>query len=129
MKTWRCLGEYDAESTTYTSFAGPKGSSPYNPDFNGTLVGLRAIPNRSAATSLINHVEFKLTSTTFTPNSIEIGCQGSGLQTAPALQAETLDWQVEQKVQAGVPIILEGRNATLDSPVSVSCLLYGLFIV
>jgi hypothetical protein len=125
---WRLLGEYDAESTTYTALAGPKGSSPYNPDFSGKLIGLRVVMNRSAATSLINHVQFKLSCTTFTPNSIECGVQGSGLQTAPALQPSAMDWQVDQPVQSGVPITIEARNNTVDTPVTVSVMLYGLFV-
>lgn len=128
-RLWRLLGEYDSETTAYTLFAGPKGSSPYTPDFSGSLVALRAIANRSAASSLVNHVQMKLTSTTFIPNSIECAVQGSGLQTAPALQPEHLDWPVAQPVQAGVPITLEGRNNTVDTPVTVSVLLYGLFEV
>lgn len=127
MKTWRLLGQYDAESTTFTAFAVTGMASPYTPDFSGRLVGLRAIINRSAATSLTNHVEFRLTCTTFNPNEINVGVQGSGLQTAPAIQAEHLDWQIDQKVQAGVPITLEGRNITADTPVTVSALLYAMF--
>jgi hypothetical protein len=126
-KTWRLLGQYDAETTTYSAFAVAGMASPYTPDFNGRLIGLRMVINRSAATSLINHVGVKLTCTTFQPNVIEVGGQGSGLQTAPAMQAETLDWQVDQVVKAGVPITLEGRNITADTPVTVSALLYGLF--
>lgn len=128
-KVWRCLGQYDAEATTYSEFAVSGFASPYTPNFNGRLIGLRAMMNRSSAASLINHVEFKLTCTTFTPNSLEIGVQGSGLQTAPALQPAPIDWHVDQSVQAGVPITLEGRNVTADTPVTVSCLLYGLFDV
>lgn len=128
MKFWRLLGHYDAESTTYSACAGVP-ASPYTPDIDARLVGLRAIVNRNAATSLINHIQFKLTSTTFTPNAIEVGAQGSGLQTAPAQQAETLDYQVDQPVKSGVPISIEARNVTADTPVTVSALLYGLFEV
>lgn len=127
---WKLLGEYDAETTTYTSFAGGAGSSPFNPVENARLVGLRAVVNRSSAASLINHVGFRINSTSFTPNQLEVGCQGSGLQTAPALQSgltSQMDWDVNQPVNAGVPITLEGRNITADTPVTVSVLLYGLF--
>lgn len=128
MKTWRLLGEYDGEATTYAALAGTV-TSPYTPDFNGRLIGLRAIPNRSAATSLINHVEFRLTCTTFNPNVLEVGAQGSGLQTAPAIQANPIDYEVDQPVQSGVPITIEARNITADTPVTVSALLYGKFEV
>lgn len=126
-KFWRLLGEYDAEATTYSAFAGPKGASPYTPDVDAWLTGLRVVVNRSAATTLVNHVQVKLTSTTFTPNSIEVGVQGGGIQTAPALQPEHLDFDVMQPVKSGVPITLEGRNNTADSPVTVSVMVYGRF--
>lgn len=126
-RCWRCLGQYDAETTTYSSLAVSGFSSPYTPDFSGTLLGVRTIPNRSAASSLINHVQFKLTCNTFSPNSIEVGAQGTGLQTAPALQQEAMEWPVVQPMQAGVPITIEGRNVTADTPVTVSVMLYGLF--
>jgi len=127
MKYWRCLGEYDSETTAYTALAGSAGSSPFTPPENARLVGLRTIPNRSAATSLINHVEFKLTCTSFVPNVIEVGGQGTGLQTAPALQQGSIDYEIDQPVSGNQPITIEGRNVTADTPVTVSVLLYGLF--
>lgn len=129
MKYWVLLAEYDGESTTYTACAGSAQSSPYSPPVSGRLIGLRTVPNRSAASSLINHVQFKLTCPTFTPNAIECGGQGSGLQTAPALQGgdAALDWQVDQPVSVGSQITIEGRNVTADTPVTVTMLLYGLF--
>jgi hypothetical protein len=126
-KFWRLLAEYDAESTTYSACAGPKGSSPYTPDVTSRLRGLRVIINRSAATSLINHVQFKLTCTTFNPNSIEVGGQGNGIQTAPSVSLPPFDWDVDQTVTAGVPITVEARNNTVDTPVTVSVMLYGYF--
>ena len=129
-KYWVLLGQYGATTTSYTAFAGTP-ASPYTPTEDAKLIGLRVIVNRSAATSLINHVQFKLTCSTFKPNSIEVGGQGTGLQTAPAAQGgETsyIDWAVEQLVKAGVPITMEGRNVTADTPVTVSVLLYGCFI-
>lgn len=129
-KYWRCIGQYDSETTSYTAFAVSGFSSPYTPDMDGRLTGLRVVVNRSAATSLINHVEIKLTCTSFVPNSIEIGGQGSGLQTAPALQsgnAAITDFDIDQPVKSGVPITVEGRNVTADTPVTVSVMLYGRF--
>lgn len=127
---WRLLGEYDAETTTYSKFAGPGGSSPYTPDESARLTAIRVVMNRSAATTLSNHVQFKLTCNTFRPNSIECGGQGSGLQTAPALmsgQVASSDWDVDQEVNAGVPITLEGKNNTVDTPVTQSVMVYGRF--
>lgn len=128
-KVWRCLGQYDAETTTFSALAVTGFTSPYTPDFNGRLVGLRTVVNRSAASSLVNHVEYRLTCSKWNPNTIEVGAQGNGLQTAPAPQAESLDWQVDQPVIAGVPITIEARNVTADTPVTVSSLIYGLFEV
>lgn len=129
---WRLIGEYDAETTTFSACAGAAQTSPYTPDISGNLTGLRVVVNRSAASSLINHVQFRLTSTTFTPNTIHVGGQGSGLQTAPALAGgvvASLDWVVNQPVQSGVPITVEARNVTADTPVTVAVELYGKFDV
>jgi len=133
MKAWRLLGEYDAETKSISAFAGTANGSltagQFTPDFNGTLVGLRATPGRSAATSLINTLHFKLTCSKWTPNSIDIGCVGSGLQTVPALQDTKMDWEVNQPCTAGVPIKLEGENLTADTPVTVVAHVWGLFDV
>jgi hypothetical protein len=126
-RLWRLVAEYDAETATFSACAGAAQTSPYTPDFNGRLVGLRGIMNRAAATSLINHVQLRLTCTTFNPNTIHVGIQGNGIQTAPVSGPEAIDWQMDQAVQAGVPISIEARNVTADTPVGVSVLLYGLF--
>jgi hypothetical protein len=126
VRYWRLLGLYNAETTAYTAFAGVP-PSPYTPDEDARLSGLRCVNNRDGATTLANHTQIRLTCNTFKPNSIECGAQGSGLQTAPVGVVESQDWQVDQVVKAGVPITLEGRNVTADTPVGVSVLLYGLF--
>lgn len=125
-KYWRLIGEYNAETKTYSACAGTV-PSPYTPDKSGKLSGLRAIVAGDSASALIQHVQFKLTCTTFNPNSIEIGAQGSGLQTAPAFHGDPIDWCCDQPVQAGVPITIEARNLTADTPVGVLVELYGLF--
>jgi len=124
---WDLMGEYDAESESYTDFAGAHGSSPYRPAAKGRLLGLRVIPNREAATSLINGLAFKLTCTLWKPNAMVVGGVGSGLQTAPALQPPAFDFEVDQPVDTGVDITLEGKNCTSDTPVTVSALLWGYF--
>lgn len=123
---WRLIGEYNAETKTYSALAGTV-TSPYTPDQTGKLIGLRGIVSADAATSLIQAIQFKLTCTTFKPNAIEVGAQGSGLSTAPQNHAEALDWQVDQPVQAGVPITIEARNLTADTPVGVLAHLWGWF--
>lgn len=126
MRYWKLMGLYNSETTAYTAFAGVAAPSPYNPDENSRLVGLRTISSSDAATTLCNHVQIKLTHSKFKPNSIEIGAEGNGLQTAPARRT-IIDWQVDQEVQGGLSITMEGRNVTADTPVGVSVLLYGLF--
>ena len=131
MRTWRLLAEYDAETTTFSAAAGSAQASPYTPDFSGRLVALRTIIGGGAATSLVQHIIFRLTCTLFRPNVVHVGAQGSGLQTAPAVKTgEILDWPVDQPVQAGVPITVEAMNeAGAETPVTVEAFLYGLFEV
>jgi hypothetical protein len=127
---WDLLAEYDAVTDTYTEAAGGTKASPYSPLLNGKLVGLRAIANRDSAASLVDHIQFKLSCATFKPNAFTIGLQGSGLQTAPALQsghAAQQDYDVDQAVQVGSQITIEARNVGADTQVTVSALLYGCF--
>jgi len=122
------MGRYDAETTTYSECAGTGGVSPFTPDFNGKLIGLRGIPGGGAATALVNFVQFKLSCATFKPAGvIEAGVMGNGIQTAPAFKPAPLDWQCEQNIQSGVPITIEGRNLDADTPVTVDVSLWGLF--
>lgn len=125
---WDLLGEYDAETETYSEFAGAHGANPYSPITDGRLVGLRCVPGREAATSLINAFAFKLTCPTFAPSTqCIVGGAGSGLQTAPALQAGHVDWEVDLPVRTGQNIKLEGKCMTSDTPVTMSAFLWGLF--
>lgn len=126
-KYWRLLGIYDAETTTYSAFAFTGHTSPYTHDEDATLVGLRAIVGAGAATSLIEAFQFKLTSTSFKPNVIEVGGAGSGLHTAPAFPAPPVDWPVDQPVKSSIKITLEGRNTTAETPVTVEIQLWGCF--
>jgi hypothetical protein len=128
MRIWRLLALYDAETTTYSAAAGTV-ASPFTPDFNGRLVGLRTIPSGAAATSLTRHIQFRLTCANFRPNTIEVGAQGSGLETAPLNPREAIDWSVDQPVVAGVPIAIEGRNLTAATPITVETFVYGCFEV
>lgn len=128
-KLWRLIGFYDAETKTYSAMAGSYQTSPYTPDFNGRLVGIRVLVGNAAATSLIELLQFKLTCTTFNPNSIEVGGLGAGLHTAPHPAAPVIDWVVDQEVRAGVPITVEGRNTTAETPVTVEVQVWGCFEV
>jgi hypothetical protein len=122
------MGHYDAETSTYSACAGAAQTSPYTPDFNGRLVGLRTQVSATAATSLVEHVQIKLTCTKFNPNSMECFGQGNGLQTVPCTPQQTNDFAVDQTVQAGIPITVEGR-CTDGTPVTNNTYIYGCFEV
>jgi len=125
-KYWRLLAEYDSETSAYTAAVGVNAPSPFTPIENAKLIGLRVIVSATAATSLVEHVQFKLTCVTFKPNSIEVGGQGVGLATAPRSGAIVIDWSVDQPVQAGVPVTIEGR-CTSGTPVTNETYLWGCF--
>jgi len=133
MKNVDCLCEYDAESTSWSSPTGVGGSTingSYTPQADGNLIGLRVVVNRDAATSLTNHVQFKLTCPLWGSRSCIVGGQGTGLQTAPALMGgdgSKLDYEVDLPVKSGVPITITARDVTADTPVTNSVLLYGFF--
>jgi len=128
-KFWRVMALYNAESTTYTACAGTIATSPYNPDFNGRLIGLRVLPGGDAATTLTELVQFRLTCTAWNPNAIEAVGIGNGLRTAPATAQKETDHTVDQPIKSGVGITIEARNVTADTPVGVSVILMGLFVI
>lgn len=127
-KYWKLLAEYDAETTTYSECAGGSGSSPYTPTEAAKLVGLRVVVSADAATTLTEAVQFKLTCSTFKPNSIEVVGQGIGIATAPRVGVPYMDYAVDQPVAAGVPITIEARNVTADTPVTNNVLILGCFV-
>lgn len=120
------MAETVDEGTSFLACAGTP-ASPYTPDFNGRLVGLRTIVSGSAVTSLTRHIEFRLTCAQWAPNTIEVPAQGVGLETAPLNPAHIIDSQVDQPVQAGIPITIEARNITAATPITVEAFIYGLF--
>ena len=122
----RVIGHYDGEATTFEALAGAFQASPYTPDEDAKLVGIRLIIGGEAATSLVNNLMIRLTCTTFKPNKIEIAGGGCGIRTAPAQQPPVYDYDVNQPVRAGVPITLEGRHAT-GSPVTNNTIVMGIF--
>lgn len=128
-KYWKLIGEYDGEATTYATVLGTisGAKSPYTPTEDGRLIGLRTSVSMVAVTSVITGVQWKLTCSTFKPNSIEVGCQGSGLMTAPQVPKQPEDWVVDQPVKAGVPIVLEARSIGAYTQVTVESFLWGLF--
>lgn len=123
------MGEYDREATTYGTATGTVSgaSSPYTPVEDARLIGLRVQNSMVAVTSVITHVQWRLTCSTFKPNTIECYGQGPGLMTAPAIPPPANDFICDQKVSAGVPITLEARTAGAYASVTVESFLWGLF--
>ena len=123
---WRLIGQYDAETQTYSACAGAGQTSPYTPDEDATLIGLRVSVGQLAATTLTTNGQFRLTCTTFKPNTIHCGWIGNGIATAPAFKCAPIDFACSQPVKAGVPITVEGRCFGA-SDVTNSIELYGMF--
>ena len=123
---WRLIGEMVETATTYGAVAGAAAPSPYVPDVDAQLIGIRVITSRQTASSLTNAQQIRITCTTFNPNTIHVGTTGTGLQTAPAFAEGPIDFQVSQPVKAGVPITIEGRN-TYANAVTPDTLIFGLF--
>jgi len=125
-KYWRLIGHYNGEAQTYEAFAGTFQTSPYTPDEKATLIGLRVIPGSEAATSLVENFQIRLSCTTFKPNVIHVCGSGAGLRTAPAMPLGHVDYEVNQPVEPGVPITVEGRHAVATA-VTANILLMGEF--
>jgi len=125
-KYWRLLAHYDAETQAYSACAGALQTSPYTPDESAKLIGLRVIMGGEAATSLIRGVQFRLTCTTFKPNTIHAFGEDTGIQTALHPQPPTYDYEVNQPVVAGVPITIEAKN-DVATAVTVAVFLLGCF--
>ena len=128
MKFWRLLGEMVETGTSYAPVAGAAAPSPYVPDVDALLIGIRVIPSRQAATSLTNAQQIQLVCTTFSPNTIHVAVSGVGLATAPAADVLPVDYEVSQPVKAGVPIVIQGRN-TYANGVTPDTLIMGLFSI
>jgi hypothetical protein len=126
VKYWRCIGHYNAETQAYSACAGTFQTSPFTPDVGGTLLAVKLLEGQEAATSLTCDVQIRLSCAIWKPNTMDVTLNGGGLKTVPvAFQAEQT-YVVEQPVQAGVPITVEGRNATATG-VTVSVLVMGMF--
>lgn len=125
-KYWRLIGHYTGEAQTYEALAGTFQASPYTPDEDANLIGLRAFCAPEAATSLVENFQLRLTCTTFKPNTIHVAGCGNGLATVPAIPSPVFDYDVNQPVKAGVPITIEGRHAVATA-VTANIILMGLF--
>lgn len=125
-KYYKLIAECQEETTAYAAAAGTLQPSPYTPSENAKMTGIRIIPCRTAATTLLDGLQIKLTCATFKPNSIEVCCNGSGLQTVPAIAVAPIDFDIDQPVMAGVPITVESRNVNA-SAVTNEVLVMGRF--
>lgn len=123
---WKLLGQYSGEATTYEALAGAFQTSPYMPDEDARLRGIRLMCAPEAATSLVEGFQLRLTSTTFKPNTIHVCGIGNGLATVPSIPAPVIDYDVDQPVRSGVGITIEGRHAVATA-VTANILVMGLF--
>ena len=125
-KYWRVVGHYNGEATTFEALAGTFQASPYTPDEDAHLVGIRLLTAPEAATSLVEGFQIRMTCTTFKPNTMHFAGIGCGLATVPAVPAPIVDYQIDQPVKAGVPITIEGRHAVATA-VTANIIVMGLF--
>jgi hypothetical protein len=123
---WRCIGHYNGEGTTYESVAGGFQASPYTPDEDARLIGIRLIQSPEAATSLVQNYQVRLSCTTFKPNVMHVGGNGNGLATVPQATVPPIDYSVDQPVKSGVPITIEARHAVATA-VTANVMIFGMF--
>jgi len=126
-KYWKLIGHSVGEATSYEAAAGAGQTSPYTPIENARLIGLRVMEGSAAVTTVTTVMQWKLTCSTFKPNSIEVALAGSGLHTAPRAPAADQIFIVDQPVMAGVPITVETRILGAYTDVTNECFLWGLF--
>ena len=127
-KAWRLMGHYNAETQAYSACAGALATSPWTSDFSGKLVGLRTQVSDEAATSLVEHVQIRLTCAAWKPNTIEVFAQGRGLATVPCHSQEAKDFVIDQPIYPGTPITIEARN-DVATAITNSTFIYGCFEV
>lgn len=125
-RIWRCIGHYNAETQAYSAAAGTFQTSPFTPDFNGRLVGIKLLEGHEAATSLQCDVQIRISCAKFTPNVMDFVVNGGGLKTVPVAYMGEIDYSVDQPIQAGVGITVEGRQATATA-VTSSIIVMGCF--
>ena len=124
---WKLIGHSVGEATAYEAAAGTGQTSPYTPTEDARLVALRCMEGSAAVTTVTTSMQWKLTCTTFKPNSIECMLIGAGIHTAPRGAVAPQDFVVDQQVKAGVPITVETRILGAYTNVTNECFLFGLF--
>lgn len=125
-KYWRVIGHYNGEATTFEALAGTFQASPYTPDEDCRLVGIRVVANGEAATSLMEGIQFRLSCTAWKPNVIHVVGSGNGLCTVPKVPPPVLDYEMNQPCRVGVPVTIEARHAVATA-VTANVILAGLF--
>lgn len=124
---WKLIAHSIGEATAYEAAAGAGQTSPYTPTEDARLVALRAMEGSAALTTVTTAMQFKLTCSTFKPNSVEILLCGAGLHSAPRGAPVPQDFVVDQPVKAGVPITVETRILGAYTNVTNEVFLMGLF--
>lgn len=125
-KYWRTIGHYNAETQAFSACAGTFQASPFTPDVSGKLIGVRLLEGQEAATSLTCDVQIRIMCALWKPNTMDFVVNGYGLKTVPVAGQGQVDYVVDQPVQAGVPITVEGRHNTATG-VTTSVTVIGCF--
>lgn len=126
-KYWRTIGTYNAETQAFSACAGTFQTSPFTPDVSGRLVGIRLLEGQEAATSLTCDVQIRVSCAIWKPNTMDFVINGGGLKTVPVAYQADVTYAVDQEVQAGVPITVEGRSYTATGVTTVVQVL-GCFV-
>lgn len=100
--------------------------SPYTPLKDGRLIQVKLAVYGSAVTALVEGVEVTLTSPLWAV-PVTIIAAGPGLRTAPAFPIPIAIQNCDVPVKTGTKIMMEFKNITADTPVTVECVLVGVF--
>jgi len=100
--------------------------SPYTPLKDGRLIQLKLLVFGSAATALIEGVVVTCTSPLWGV-PITVGTAGAGIRTALCAVVPTGIQNCDVPVKTGTKIVCEFKNVTADTPVTVECVLIGVF--
>lgn len=98
----------------------------YNPDYDGTLIGVVVEVGSEAATSLVEDVRVELKCTLWKPNVLMFGGKGSGLRTAPGVQLKGTYWTVDQPVSTKKDISAQYIHDS-GTPVTSRIRVWGIF--
>lgn len=126
MKYYKLIAHIQEEGTTYAAAAGPLQATGFVPVEKSRLTGVRFMPSRTAASSLLDGKQVRISCATFKPNTIEFGVTGSGLQTAPAAPQSIQDFDCDQQCEPGNALTVESRGVNA-SEVTVDILVFGRF--